>query len=61
MRGVSQMVKVRLQGVPEEVKELVEKLKASKVDILEQSKEYSNRGDSKYIRVYLDVENREKG
>lgn len=48
------MVKVRLQGLPDEVKEAAERLK-ERFNILEESSDYQNR-NSQYIRVYMDVD-----
>jgi Protein of unknown function (DUF3970) len=48
------MVKIRLQGLPEEVERLVESLK-DHYRILYESSQYKNR-NSEYVRVYLDVE-----
>ena len=48
------MIKMRLQGLPDEVSKLVEDLK-EKYTVLEVSDEYQNRGDSKFVRVYVTV------
>lgn len=50
------MVKVRLHGTPEEVKEFADYLEnAPRVKILQRSEEYSDRGKSVYKRVYIDT------
>lgn len=50
------MIKVRLEGTPEEVKELITELEKSNIKILSESKPYNNRGNSSYKRIYLDVD-----
>ena len=47
------MVKVRLQGLPDEVKEVADAMEAVGC-VLERSEPYANRGSSRYVRVYLD-------
>ena len=47
------MVKVRLQGLPDEVKEIADAMEAVWC-VLERSVPYPNRGTSRYVRVYLD-------
>ena len=53
-------MKIRLHGVPEQIDkfvEIFEKLESSDViSILQKSNIYSDRGMSKYSRMYLDVE-----
>lgn len=48
------MVKIRLEGLPDEVENLLVKVRKD-FNILQESNQYPNR-NSKYIRVYLDVE-----
>lgn len=50
------MIKLRIQGKPEEVQNFISELKKGNFEILEESSPYSNRGNSTYIRSYLDVE-----
>ena len=47
------MVKVRLQGLPDEVAEIADAMEAVGC-VLERSEPYANRGSSRYVRVYLD-------
>lgn len=47
------MVKIRVQGTPEETKEAIEILKNS-FEILQISNEYKNR-NSEYVRIYVDI------
>ena len=47
------MVKVRLQGLPDEVAEIADAMEAVGC-VLERSEPYPNRGTSRYVRVYLD-------
>ena len=49
------MVKVRLEGLPEEVGQIADAMEAVGC-VLERSREYPNRGRSRYVRVYLDCE-----
>jgi len=51
---VLKLVKVRLQGLPDEVEEILKQLR-EQFRILEESNQYDNR-NSEYVRVYLDVE-----
>lgn len=41
------MIKIRIEGLPEELKKIYH--------ILSESKQYKNR-NSEYVRVYLDIE-----
>ncbi|WP_411680444.1 DUF3970 family protein [Clostridium thailandense] len=50
------MVKVRLEGLPEEIAKYIEDFKRRN-EVLQESKPYKNR-NSKYVRVYLDIENK---
>lgn len=49
--------KIRLHGTEEEVGKILFTLEEDKkYKILSQSKVYEDRGNSEYIRIYLDVE-----
>ena len=52
------MIKVRLHGTPEEVRRFVEYLENQqpKVNVLCASAPYADRGKSKYVRAYMDVD-----
>lgn len=50
-----EMVKLRVQGLPEEVEEFVKNFKNNGYRILQQSGEYKNR-NSEYVRVYIETE-----
>lgn len=52
--GEQNMVKIRIEGIPEEVDVFVSELEPF-CDVLSKSAPYKNRGESKYVRVYLDV------
>lgn len=49
------MVRVRLEGLPEEVHRISDAMQAAGC-VLERSREYPNRGESRYVRVYLDCD-----
>lgn len=49
------MIKIRLQGLPDEVAEFADALERTGC-VLERSVEYENRGGSRYVRVYIDAE-----
>lgn len=49
------MVRVRLEGLPEEVHRIADAMQAAGC-VLERSSEYPNRGESRYVRVYLDCD-----
>lgn len=49
------MIKIRLQGLPEEVAEFADALERTGC-VLERSDPYANRGGSRYVRVYIDGE-----
>lgn len=54
------MLKIRITynyEKKEELEEALEKLEKD-FDIINKSKEYKNRGQSKYANIYLDVENK---
>ncbi|WP_092474238.1 DUF3970 family protein [Desulfotruncus arcticus] len=53
-RGVFEMVKIRLQGLPAEVERMILSLREKGYRILSESTQYQNR-NSEYVRVYLDV------
>lgn len=48
------MVRVRLEGMTDEVRRIAAAMQA--VGVLERSREYPNRGESGYVRVYLDCD-----
>lgn len=48
------MLKIRIEGLPEKVEKYLEAFR-KKNTVLQESKTYKNR-NSKYVRVYLDVE-----
>lgn len=54
-RGGAEMIKIRVQGLPEEVAEFADALEASGC-VLERSEPYANRGGSSYVRVYIDAQ-----
>lgn len=49
------MLKLRVQGLPDEVAAFCEAMRATG-HVLECSGQYRNRGASKYVRAYLDVD-----
>ncbi len=57
-------MKIRLHGVPEEISKFTKLFKsledAGTIDILQKSEPYADRGTSKYCRVYMDVNLKEK-
>lgn len=44
------MVRVRLEGLPDEVQRIADAMQAAGC-VLERSREYPNRGESRYVRV----------
>ena len=48
------MIKIRLHGLPEEVEQAKEQLKKI-FDVNVCSAPYKDRGDSKYVRVYIEA------
>ena len=54
LRG-EEMIKVRLEGMPEELEDFLAGFRPA-YKILNESSSYPNRGKSKYVRIYLDVE-----
>ncbi|WP_216830745.1 DUF3970 family protein [Alkalihalobacterium elongatum] len=48
------MVKIRLEGLPDEVDEMIELLK-SNYDVLAVSDEYKNSGNTQYVQVYIEM------
>lgn len=54
-RGGAEMIKIRIQGLSEEVAEFADALEATGC-VLERSEPYVNRGASRYVRVYIDAE-----
>lgn len=55
------MIKVRLHGTLEEVKQFAEYLESlsPRVKVLARSDGYPDRGKSLYVRVYMDVEHKQ--
>lgn len=49
------MIKIRVSGLPEEVADFADALEATGC-VLERSGNYNNRGESKYVRVYIEAE-----
>lgn len=49
------MVRVRLDGMTDEVRRIAAAMQAAGC-VLERSREYPNRGESGYVRVYLDCD-----
>lgn len=49
------MLKIRIQGLPDEVAEFADALEATGC-VLERSAPYANRGGSRYVRVYIEAE-----
>ena len=49
------MIKIRVSGLPEEVADFADALEATGC-VLERSGDYKNRGDSRYVRVYIEAE-----
>jgi hypothetical protein len=48
------MIKMRLQGVEEDIVKMVNSLKQH-YNLLEVSAPYKNRGESQFVRVYISV------
>lgn len=48
------MIKLRVEGIPEEVDEFVAQVEMN-CEVLAKSSPYKNRGESRYVRVYVDV------
>lgn len=49
------MIKLRVQGLPGEVTSFADALDRAGL-VLDRSRTYANRGESRYVRMYLDVE-----
>jgi len=47
-------VKIRLQGLPLDVEQIAEELRRY-MTVLEESDNYPNRGDSRFVRRYMTV------
>ena len=52
------MIKIRLHGLPDEISAAKEVIKQN-FRILSESDPYADRGESKYIRVYIDAEKKQ--
>ena len=48
------MIKLRVEGIPEEVDEFVAQVEMN-CEVLAKSAPYKNRGESRYVRVYIDA------
>lgn len=53
------MIKLRLNGTLEEMKEIIEQLEIS-FNVLNTSEPYKDRGKNNYYRYYLDIEPKKK-
>ena len=54
---VIEVLKIRVQGLPEEVDEFAAELEnLRRWEMLEESADYANRGASKLVRRYIEVE-----
>lgn len=49
------MVRVRLEGLPDEVHRIANAVQVAGC-VLERSREYPNRGESRYVRAYLECD-----
>ena len=55
------MLKIRVQGLPEEVEEFSAMLdELRRWEVLEESGDYPNRGASKLVRRYVEIEKAEE-
>lgn len=50
------MIKMRLMGPPAQVNALADTLEELGFDVRSRSEEYANRGRSKDVRIYLEIE-----
>jgi hypothetical protein len=48
------MIKIRLQGLKEDLERYIEDFK-TKYEVLEISRPYANRGESKFVRMYVTI------
>lgn len=56
------MLKIRVQGLPEEVEEFAAELEnLRRWEVIEESADYANRGTSKLVRRYIEVEQVKEG
>lgn len=53
------MVKVRIEGLPEEVEKFTEQLEKDGYEFLQKSENYSNR-NSVYVRKYVEIRLKEQ-
>ena len=59
--GDAKMVKIRIQGTSNELKRCRRVLeRENRIDILNQSDVFPNKGTSKYYRQYMDIQIRQK-
>lgn len=57
--GADKMVKVRIEGLPEEVEKFTEQLKKDGYHFLMESDDYPNR-NSEYVRRYVEIRLKEQ-
>lgn len=54
------MLKIRVEGLPEEVETFASELECLRAwEVLQESDDYPNRGSSRFVRRYIDVERTE--
>ena len=53
------MIKIRLHGTSKEVQKAVEQIEDG-FEILEISKPYQDKGESKLVRLYIDAKNKKR-
>jgi hypothetical protein len=54
----NELLKIRLQGLPDEVDKMVESLREN-YQVYQVSSQYENR-NSEFVRVYIDLEHKQK-
>ena len=58
---VIEVLKIRVQGLPEEVEAFAAELESlRRWEVLEESGDYPNRGASKLVRRYIEIEKAEE-
>ena len=51
------MIKIRLMGKKEDIHEMIKRIYQIKgIEVMELSDFYTNKGTSKYVRIYMEVE-----
>lgn len=51
------MIKVRVEGILEDIKKVAEVFESSEgIQVLSESEPYKNRGNNNFFRVYIDAE-----